>query len=302
MIVKALKKPYELQVYEALDSRFIFTKKELNYYYNLKQGYKGEKTFEQLLRDGLDNDSLVISDIRLEVGTTNFQIDSTLLTGDTLYFFDVKNLPGDYIHIDKRWYWLPKKKEINNPLLQLKRSETLMQQLLQELHVNIRMECYDVFINPEFTLYQAPINKQLIFPTQIPKLIRDLATKSPATPSQQTLANQLIAQDLGKYPHPRIPKYEYNQLKKGLRCSICCKLSVYIEGRNCICTKCQQVETVHKALMRNIEELLLLFSDKKLTTNLIYDWCGEGYSKKSIQRFLDRNFQKVGVRQWTYYK
>ncbi|WP_163582665.1 nuclease-related domain-containing protein [Gracilibacillus saliphilus] len=301
MILKPLKKPYELQVFEALDSRFTFTQKEISYFHNLKLGYEGEKTFEQLLRDSFNDDYLIISDIRLEVGTTSFQIDSILLTADTLYFFDVKNLPGNYIHIDKRWYKLPNK-EVNNPLLQLKRSETLMRQVLQELHADIQIECYDVFVNPEFTLYQAPMNKQLILPTQLPQLMRDLATKPPATASQQLLAKQLIARDIGKYQYPKIPKYRYHQFKKGFRCSKCYKLSVYIEGRNCICTNCQQMESIQHALMRTVKELLLLFPDKKLTTNLIYDWCGKGYSKKSIQRFLDRNFQKVGVRQWTYYK
>ncbi|MGN8647715.1 nuclease-related domain-containing protein [Gracilibacillus sp. HCP3S3_G5_1] len=300
MIIKVLKKPYELEVFDALDSRITFTQKEMVYYHNLKQGYEGEKNFEQLLRDTLVGSFLVISDIRMEIGTTFFQIDSILLTGDTLYLFDVKNYPGDYMHAEKRWYKLPKK-EINNPLLQLKRNETLMRQVLQELQVNVQMECYDVFINSEFTLYQAPINKQLIFPSQIAKFIKDLRSQTPVTSSQHKLAKQLIARDTGNYPYPRIPTYEYQQLKKGLRCVNCNSISVNLRGRNCFCSTCGHVDAIHKAFLRNIDELRLLFSDQKLTTNLVYDWCGKEYSKKSIQRLLERNFQKNGVRQWTYY-
>ncbi|QGH33084.1 NERD domain-containing protein [Gracilibacillus salitolerans] len=300
MIEKTLKKPHELLIYEALLSRIPFSKKEESYFHNLKLGYEGEEKFEQLLKEKIDDQFIVISDLWLEVHTTTFQIDSILLTGDTLCFFDVKNYPGNYIHAEKRWYKLPQK-EINNPLLQLKRNETLMRQILLELNVDLAVDSYDVFINPEFTLYQAPVNKQLIFPTQIPKFIKELVAKPPITSLQHSLAKQLIARDLGKYPHPRIPTYEYHQLTKGFRCGKCCRLTVYIEGRNCVCSKCQQVEPVHGALLQNIEELRLLFPDKKLTTNLVYDWCGGGYSKKSIKRFLEKNFRSVGTHKWVYY-
>ncbi|SFM28332.1 Nuclease-related domain-containing protein [Gracilibacillus orientalis] len=301
MIEKALEKPHELVMYEALFARTPFSMKEDRYFYNLKMGYEGEKKFEQFLDKTVDNRFIVLSDLRLEVQTTTFQIDSIVLTGDTLYFFDVKNYSGDYKYAEKRWYKLPDK-EVSNPLLQLMRNETLMSQVLQQLHVSLPVECFDVFINPEFNLYQAPLNKHIIFPTQLPKSIKELASKIPVTSSQHTLAQQLISRDIGDYPHPRIPAYNFQQLKKGLRCSKCSGLSVFIEGRKALCPHCQQVEPIHKALLRNIKELHMLFPDEKLTTNFVYDWCGDGYSKKSIQRLLDDHFQKKGVRQWTYYE
>ncbi|WP_208586019.1 nuclease-related domain-containing protein [Gracilibacillus suaedae] len=300
MILKPLKKPYELQVFEALDSRFTFTKKEMSYFHNLKLGYEGEKNFEQLLRDSFNDDYLIISDIRLEVGTTSFQIDSILLTGSTIHLIDVKNFSGDYKYDEKRWYKLPDK-EITNPLLQLMRNETLMRQVLQQLHVNLPIESFNVFINPEFTLYQAPLNKYFIFPTQINRFINTLKNKAPVASLQHDLANQLIARDIGNYPHPSIPSYKYDQLNKGMRCRNCHCLSIEIVGRKCLCHKCKTEEECHQAVLRNITELQLLFPNEKLTTNLVYSWTGKVYSKKSLKRILDTHFKRVGSNKWLYY-
>ncbi|MFD2656667.1 nuclease-related domain-containing protein [Gracilibacillus thailandensis] len=300
MIVRALKKPFELKVFEALESRITFSSKELKYYHNLKQGYQGEQRFEQILKKDLHDHLLVLSDLRFEIGTTTFQIDSIILSGTTLYFFDVKNFPGDYQYLDKRLYKLPGK-EVSNPLLQLKRNETLMRQVLLELHIDLPMECFDVFINPEFTLYQAPLNQHFIFPTQVHKFIDNMNHKPPVTSQQHKLAQHLITRDIGDYPHPRIPTFAYKELKKGLRCVNCNDISININGRNCFCSKCEHEESVADALLRNIKELCLLFPDQKITTNLVYEWCGKGYSKKSIKRFLERYFKSVGNHKWVYY-
>ncbi|MDX8046340.1 nuclease-related domain-containing protein [Gracilibacillus sp. S3-1-1] len=91
MIKKIGQKPYGLSIFEALQARVNFTQQETNYFHQLQVGYDGEKRWEQLLEKELPDHFIILSDIRLELGTTTFQIDSILLTGDTLYLFDVKN-------------------------------------------------------------------------------------------------------------------------------------------------------------------------------------------------------------------
>jgi hypothetical protein len=54
--------------------------------------------------------------------------------------------------------------------------------------------------------------------------------------------------------------------------------------------------------MRNVEEIKFLFPNIKITTNLIHEWCVIVELKRTIQRILEKNFKKVGVRQWTYYE
>ncbi|WP_058305812.1 nuclease-related domain-containing protein [Gracilibacillus massiliensis] len=300
MIIKQLKKPYELTIFDALHLRISLSKKEETYYHNLQLGYEGELRLEQALQTGLTHSLYVLSDLRFEIGTSSFQIDSLLFTGEELIVLDAKNLPGDYHISDKRWFKLPNK-EISNPLLQLKRHETLMRQLMEKLKLNLPVESYTVFTHPEFTLYQAPINQHLIFPTQISRFISSLNKRRPANSSQLKLAQQLISLDIGAYPHPQIPNFPYDQLKKGLRCFKCSSLAMKVEGRSAVCLQCHSNEHVHEAVLRNIREFQLLFPDEKVTTNIVYDWCGKEYSRKSIQRLLVNHFSKKGSKQWTYY-
>ncbi|SHN31622.1 nuclease-related domain-containing protein [Gracilibacillus kekensis] len=300
MIVKHLEKPYELTILDALHLRISFSKKEETYYHNLLLGYEGELRLEQALQTGLSDSFYVLSDLRFEIGTTSFQMDSLLFTGEELILLDAKNFPGDYKLSDKRWFKLPNK-EISNPLLQLKRNETLMRQLMEKLNRNLPVESYTVFTHPEFTLYQAPINQHFIFPTQISRFISSLNERLPANSSQLKLAQQLISLDIGAYPHPQIPKFHYDQLKKGQRCYECRGLSMKIEGRNAVCLQCHSNEQVHEAVLRNIREFQLLFPDEKVTTNIVYDWCGKEYSQKSIKRFMDKNFKAVGSHKWIHY-
>ncbi|MDX8045078.1 nuclease-related domain-containing protein [Gracilibacillus sp. S3-1-1] len=300
MLKKPLLKTYELSIFETLQERLPFSKQASSYYHNLQLGYQGEKEWESLLQQQLNGYVIVLSDMRFEVGTSTFQVDSLLLTGDSLLLFDVKNFPGDYKYEERRWYKLPNK-EINNPLLQLMKNETLMRQLLQQLDVNLPIESYDVFINPAFTLYQAPVSKHFIFPTQLDRFITSMNNRAPITKFHHDLAAQLMSLDIGAYPHPNIPTYEFTQLKKGLRCGECCKLSMEVVGRKSICRKCGKSEPNADALLRNIKEFRLLFPKEKLTTNVVYDWCGEGYSQKSIKRLLEANFKRVGTNKWVYY-
>lgn len=93
-------------------------------------------------------------------------MDSLLIFPESIYMYEVKNYQGDYYYDSDRFYKKPKL-EISNPLIQLNRTASLLRQLLQSLGFHLHVEASVVFINPEFTLYQAPLNKPFIFPTQL---------------------------------------------------------------------------------------------------------------------------------------
>ncbi|MFV8826503.1 nuclease-related domain-containing protein [Alkalihalobacterium sp. APHAB7] len=66
---------------------------------------------------------------------------------------EVKNYAGDFLIENDNWFSLPKK-EIKNPLLQLKRSEDLLRRLFQDNGMNLTVEPHLVFVIPGFHLYQ----------------------------------------------------------------------------------------------------------------------------------------------------
>jgi hypothetical protein len=69
-----------------------------------------------------------------------------------------------------------------------------------------------------------------------------------------------------------------------------------------VCNECGCKELVASAVMRSVEELTLLFPNRKISTNDIHEWCRVVESKKRISRILGRNFKIVGVGQWAVNK
>jgi hypothetical protein len=301
-IVKQRSVSHELGVMRSLNTRTDLSEEEKKHYINLEKGYQGEVMFDHLTVE-LQNDILVINDLCLEYNNTIFQIDTLIISQKTIYLFEVKNYKGDYIYESENFKLLLSKKEIINPLGQLNRCRNLLQDLLRSLHIQLPLESYLVFINPEFTLYQAPLNEQIIFPTQLKCLMNTLNQRpSKLTDWHRKIAAQLVSMHLPKNPNSKIPRYKYGQLKKGTICADCFSFMTYDGDRKLFCEKCDYEEHVDSAILRSVEELKLLFPDKKITTNLVYDWCGGIGSMKKICRVLKQNYGIIGFGKWTYYQ
>jgi hypothetical protein len=301
-VVKQRSVSHELGVMHSLNTRTDLSKEEKKHYLNLEKGYQGEVMFDQLTVE-LQNDILVINDLCLEYNNTIFQIDTLIISLKTIYLFEVKNYKGDYVYESDNFKMVLSKKEILNPLGQLNRCRNLLQELLRSIGIKLPLESYLVFINPEFTLYQAPLNEQIIFPTQVKQFIKTLNQQpSKLTDWHRKIGAQLVSMHQPKNPNAKIPRYEYGQLKKGPICSHCFSFMAYDGDRKAFCEKCDCGEHIDSAILRSLEELKLLFPDKKITTNLVYDWCGEIGSMKKICRILKQNYRIMGFGKWTYYQ
>jgi hypothetical protein len=116
------------------------------------------------------------------------------------------------------------------------------------------------------------------------------------------LADKLISLHIKDSPIKLLPAYDYDQLQKGITCVKCTSFSISVGGRKCVCKECGNEEVVATAVMRNVKEFKLLFPNRKITTNVIHEWCKVVKSKKRIRRILEKNFKIVGVHQWSFYE
>ncbi len=171
MIIKSREEPLELKILRSLNSRMDLSAKDKHHYHNLEKGYKGELIFDEWLT-AISNERLVLNDLLFELNNTICQIDSIVIKTKSIYLFEVKNYEGDYFIEDDRWYSLPKS-EINDPLLQLKRTESLIRRLCQDIGCKASIESFLVFVNPDFHLYQAPLHLPIIFPGQLNRFINN---------------------------------------------------------------------------------------------------------------------------------
>lgn len=301
MIIKKRFKSKELLIMELLEKRMNLSTQQKSYLQSLERGYRGEILFDKLF-ERINCECLILNDLLLNYNNTTFQIDSLLITSNQVNVFEIKNYEGDYIYESDRLFTISKK-EIINPLHQLNRSKFLLQQLILEQGYSFNIEAFVIFINPNFTLYQAPLNKPFIFPTQINSFLNKLnQNRAQLGERQKQLAKLLLSLHIYDSPYSQIPDYNYEQLKKGITCHQCESFSLKIDGKLCICQSCGYKESVTTAITRSVEEFKLLFPDKLITTNIIYEWCKIINSKKRIQRTLASNYKKVGNNKWAYYE
>jgi hypothetical protein len=291
----------ELLMLKYLNTRMTLSDKDKQLYFSLKKGYEGEVMFDSMT-EKLQCECIILNDLRLKINNTTFQIDTLMIISETIYFYEVKNYEGDYYYESDRFYKKPNT-EFSNPLFQLNRSESLLRQLLHNLGYNIPINSSVVFINPEFTLYQAPQDKPFIFPTQINRYLKKLdMSPSKLNGWHKMLADKLISLHIETYPIKELPSYSYEQLRKGIVCEKCNSFSLLVKGTKCVCTECDHQESVSSAVLRNVKEFMILFPDLKITTNIIHDWCKIVKSKKRIRKILAKNFKMVGKNRWSFYE
>lgn len=302
MLLKDRSEPPELKALRYLNKRMELTSKEKFQLLNLEKGYDGEVKFDQLT-ESLNEERYIINDLLLEVNNSYFQIDKVIISQGIIHLLDIKNYEGDcYLESDKL-YSVTNRREYKNPVNQLKRGESLFRQLLQNLKLNYLVEASIIFFNPEFTLYQAPMEQPIIFPTQVNRFLKELNnTPSKLDDTHKKIAQKLISLHQSNNPFTLLPKYHYDQLEKGIYCKSCNSFMTYINNYDLVCNKCGTHERIELAILRSIEEFKLLFPERKLTTHNIYEWCKAGISKKTITRILKKNYTSVGKTRDTYYE
>lgn len=274
---------------------------EKQYLFNLKKGYEGESLFDSFTNT-VKRECLILNDLLFEINNNTFQIDTLIILHNKVYLFEVKNYTGDYYYQSEKLFRKPNF-EIINPLHQLGRSESLLRQLLLSAGFTPEINSSIVFINPSFMLYQAPLDKPIIFPPQISRFIETLnGSSSTLTKRDKLLAEKILEMNKEVSPFKKLPTYDYQQLSKGIFCHECHSSSITIHNRTCSCDICGTKESVTIAVLRNIQEFKILFPQEKVTTTIISDWCGMKVSPKTISRILKSNFQKRGERRWTYYE
>ena len=302
MAYKSRKESDELLILRILNRRMSLTSEEKQNYKNKEKGFEGEVQFD-LLTEKLQSECIVLNDLLLEVNGSKFQIDTLIIFQEIIYPIEVKNYEGDFLFKPDRLEKISGK-DYKNPLDQLKHIKFSLSQLLHNLGYNIPIEGTIVFINPEFTMYEAPLIKPIVYHSQLIRFMKKLEMMpSKLNSRQKNIADKLVSLHQVVSPYTRLPPYHYEKIKMGNTCEICNSFNVTVPtgARKVVCVDCGYEESFESAILRNVEEIRLLFPDKKITTNLVFEWCGDVGSKKTIKKLLMKNYCSIGKKKYTYY-
>ena len=190
MAYKEREKPRILCIYEALAKRMKLGPGDQYYLLHMDGGFVGECGLD-VHTDTLDSRCLVLNDLQLRHNRVSIQIDTLVICPDKLLVYETKNHKGDHL-----WgpltFRKPSGATMENPSLQLNRTMARLGVLLAELKIEMPIEGFVVFINPEFNLLSNRKVEEYLLPGQIPRHFQNFRVKGEIGPEQQRLADALI--------------------------------------------------------------------------------------------------------------
>lgn len=284
--------------YEVLANRMTLSSEHTNRFFRIRKGDEGECQLDGHT-DTLSCDALVLNDLQLEVNQSEFQTDTLILLPDRLLMLEVKNWEGDYI-------WGPEHFQINDstftsPLLQVQNTRAKLGVLTRKIGCPLPIEDQLVFINPNFTLWGAQKQDNILFHSRIPARMEQLnRTRGVLSDGHYRWAKELCKLHHKNYRDPKWPVYSYDELAKGLACPCCGSLQMVPVDYSVFCGTCGQKTKTTTAILKTIKDFELLFPEEKLTTARIRDWCG-GIPHDSIYRVLKQHYIQTGTINQVYY-
>lgn len=295
-ILKERERSHLLKGLTYLDKRLELNGTDKRYLINLQKGYNGERLFDEIVNKVLDKEVIVLNDLLLVSKGTTFQVDSIIITSHTLYIFEIKNYSGKYIRNSDGLSTI-QGQDVANPLIQLSRMESFINQLLKDWSSTSKVEANVMFINPTFSLYNAKVDDPILLPNQIESYLEDLNSRSRLLSKEQHyLANRFRKLEKKDAPmQKQLPYYSYDELKKGLSCKNCGSFDLLITQRSCCCKACFFKSSVAEVILENIEEMQFLFPELKMTTTTVNEWCGDIIHFRKIRKILKDNYIATGT-------
>ncbi|RHW38024.1 NERD domain-containing protein [Neobacillus notoginsengisoli] len=302
MLLKARSESNELMGMRNLNVRMELSESDKYYLSILESGFEGEVVFDKLAAN-LKEERYILNDVFLEANNSHTQIDSIIISEGVIYQLDIKNYKGEYYWEDGKLYSKATGMICKNPVEQLNRSSVLFNQFLRKHKLVHLVEPYVIFINPDFTLYQAPMDLPIILPTKLDQFIERLNnTPSRLDNRHKELAQILLTSDQERSRFTKLPEHHYEQMKKGVFCKKCGEILTERKNHHFICRSCDHQEKVESAILRSAEEYKLLFPERKMTNQNIREWCQTDLNRRTISRILMKKFRVIGSKKYTYYE
>src|SRR5699024_3646571 len=212
-----------------LAGRISLSLPEKNHYHRLRKGVLGELSFHYLTKPIIPLNCLSLYSLSLQTEEGHFQIDHLYLLRDKIYIHEIKNIVGEYMIQNNQWFHIASNKEINNPIIQLQRTDSYFRQFLRRHGYQHEVISNVVFIHNGFTLYHATPQLPLLFRSQIDQHVKSITSQERSSGTKEIqLAEQLTSIHKEKSPFIQPILYTYDQMKKGMNCPHCMKMMMRV--------------------------------------------------------------------------
>ncbi|GAA0358529.1 hypothetical protein GCM10008932_09050 [Alkalibacterium iburiense] len=268
----------------------------------LRKGDEGEKAFLKMFESLYEGEGILFYNFRASYQDSPIQIDFLFISAQSIYMYEVKNYQGSYVQSGDKFRSLSGSQFLN-PSVQLTRTHNHFSHMLKELSCTTPIQPFVVFVNPEFTLYEAPVEDPFLFPGQLSSHFKLLNQRSDTIrKSQQRLVEKLLEESKKEATFERkLPTYHFEQLKKGLICYNCGSFALRNNSKNSLCTSCGRTCSLNDLILAHITEFQTLFPHEKLTRNSLYEWCGMEVGERRLWKLLKSHFKLEKSGKTSYY-
>lgn len=304
MIYKKCEKCYKLLVLESLNVQTNLSEEIYNQYLKQIKGYEGECYFDALTEE-LTCDCLILNDLPLEISSTDFQIDTLIITAREILLYEVKNYGGEYLYKDGFLVSIPSGNSFHSPIERINRHTSLLQSLLESLQMKMPIKSFVAFVHPEFMLYDVLNTQKTLVQATFPKHFRKIDAQLETLSTKHLLLAKKLC-DLSSRTKPYLnglPEYTYDECTKGIICPNCRQFMPEIQYKNkkCRCNTCGYSEKVSATTSRHALEYKRLFPERKLTVSSMYDWCGGVCPVRRIRSVLQSEYKTADVGRAIHY-
>lgn len=285
---------------EILTYRYDLSEEDLIELENLRKGYEGELTFDKVLEDEFgDVDFIHIKDycFKIQRGSSvstksessidrEIQLDNIIIAGDRMITFEVKNYSFDLKYDEGHWAYLNGRK-FSDPLIQIRRQQDALQELVEEPGFTVKVFSTIVFINPDQTIYNLPENPEIIIRSNLLKKLKQVLRENRNDYSK--MIKYMEARRLPESQYQGEVGVLFEELKTGVFCGECGERLHKRSNYNYFCESCDRIIPILTVVKRLIYEIGTLNMNWKITASILHK-----YSKESISESCMLKYRKAG--------
>lgn len=270
MLEDALKKRIERYVYS-------------DDYHFVSYGFAGEKQFFNTFP--IAEHHIELFNVVLKYYGTSFEVDRLVITGETIYAFDIKNHSGQYI-VDGET-WTKNHKNIKSPVSQFDVLEKGMHHIVSHTDIPHRVVCKMIFINKTFTINRDVHGLVTYF--DIHPIMRKMRGELPCGDFETKIKNYLLQLSVPNTLSKQRPQYDITKVRGGVTCLQCeGEMEMPKDERSAICSICGSKFKKEKLILQALIEYELLLN-RGFTMREAHSWIGRPF-RNITKRVIKKHF------------
>lgn len=254
-------------------------------YYFVSYGFLGEQQFVNTFP--IASHHIELFNIVLKYYGTSFEVDRLIITGESIYAFDIKNHSGQY-NIDGET-WTKHFKTIKSPTTQFDVLEKGMQQIIGGTDIPHQLVCKMIFINKTFT-----INKDIhgvVTYHEIHPIMRAMRNELPCGDVEHRIKNYFVNLSHPNTLNYKRPQFDITDIAGGVMC-MKCEGKFDMERKNSQSTECPNCGHLSKKvdLIKNALVEYELLKDTGFTHKEAHQWIGIEYrniTNRVLKKYFD---------------